>query len=209
MSEHFDGGLMTDYRQKGKKRQLFFEGTAFPGWTDVDKLHPYAVYTLKRSGKALPEDQIRRLALRRAVAKGKPHEWKGTPQGMAALRAYLVDVNDETKDFSDMEEWFCWATFERLMARRCCELWLHSAAESFGENVESLLRDAARDYGEAFRQYESYRSTVQDGYRPGVSLHERARTPERIATIAPILEAGIAAESVGLERMEQAVELLE
>ena len=73
MSEHFDGGLMTAYRVKGKKRQLFFDGTAFPGWTDVDKLHPYAVYTLKKTKQALPEDQIRELALHRAVANGKAH----------------------------------------------------------------------------------------------------------------------------------------
>ena len=79
----------------------------------MDKLHPYAVYTLKKTKQALPEDEIRELALHRAVVKGKAHMWKGTPQGLSALKAYLADVADEQKDFAEHEEWFCWTALER------------------------------------------------------------------------------------------------
>jgi hypothetical protein len=128
---------------------------------------------------------------------------------MAALEAYLADVSDETKDYPDTEEWFCWAAFERLMARRCCELWLRSSAEFYDRNTERLLRDAADRYGEAFSLYEEYRAAVQDGFPPRATLQERARTPDRIAVIAPILEQGIAAESEGLGLLERAVELID
>jgi hypothetical protein len=39
---------------------------------------------------------------------------------LAALRAYLSDVADSSKSLAKCEEWFCWAAFQRLMARRCC-----------------------------------------------------------------------------------------
>jgi hypothetical protein len=128
---------------------------------------------------------------------------------LAALRAYLADVADESKDFPDQEEWFCWATFERLMARRCCELWLRSCADAYNAEVESLLRGSSDSYGEAYQHYEQYRSAVQDGFSPGFTLQERARTPERISVVAPILEQGIAAESKGLGLLERAVELID
>lgn len=209
MSEHFDGGLITSYRERDGKRQVFFDGTVFPGWWDVNKLHPYAVYVLKQTGDPLPENQIRSLALKRAVAKGQAHDWRGIPQGLSALRTYLADVADHTKDFSDTGEWFCWAAFERLMARRCCELWLHACADAYGGDIKSRLLDAARRYGEAYKHYEQYRCAVQDGFPPRTSLRNRVRTPEQIAAITPILEACIAAESAGLGSLKQAVELLE
>ena len=209
MSEHFDGGLITAYREQDGKRQVFFDGTAFPGWWEIERMHPYAVYVLRKSGEAMPEDRIRSLALKRAAAKGRAHEWKGAPQGMAALEAYLTDVSDETKDYSDMGEWFCWATFERLMARRCCELWLRTCSDAYDGEIRSLLQEAAGRYGEAFQHYERYRAAVQDGFHPRATLQERARTPERIAVIAPILEAGIAAERAGLESLTRAVEILD
>jgi len=208
MSEHFDGGLITAYRKKGGRRQVFFDGTVFPGWTYIEKLNPYAAYTLKKVGDPLPEKQIRNRALKRALAKGEPHEWKGTPQGLAALRSYAADVADPSKDFSDIEEWFCWAAFERLMARRCCELWLRDCAGEFHGELSSLLKKAAGKYREAFAQYEGYRAAVQDGFDPRTPLRERARTPERIAVIASILERGIQAESDGVELLEEAAALL-
>jgi len=74
------------------------------------------------------------------------------PQGRAALRTYLADVSDETKDFSKTEEWFCWAAFERLMARRCCEVWLRSTAKSLPKEVRTLLLSSAESYGNTFMQ---------------------------------------------------------
>jgi hypothetical protein len=208
VSEHFDGGLITAYREREGNRQVFFDGTVFPGWWDVDKLNPYAVYVLKKGGHTLPEDRIRSTALRRAVAKGRAHEREGAPQGLAALRAYLADVADGEKDFHDMDEWFCWAAFERLMARKCAQLWLRSCAKCYDASVNSQLREAADCYGEAFEHYERYRSAVQDGFPPRATLRERARTPERIAVITPVLASGIAAEERGLQHLAKAVEAI-
>ena len=62
---------------------------------------------------------------------------------------------------------------------------------------------------DAFENYQRYRAAVQDGFPPRATLEERARTPERIAVITPILESGIAAESAGLELLAEAVQMLE
>jgi hypothetical protein len=208
MSEHMDGGLITAYRDKRGQRQLYFDGTVMPGWIDVDRLQPQAVYSLVRRHDATPPDAIRRHALERAVGKSRAAPWHGTPQGMAALEAYLADVADETKDFRDVEEWFCWAAFERLMARRCAEIWLRDTAETLDGEARNFVSEAADRYGEAFRQYEHYLSEVRGDDPTRMSLQERARTPERIAVIAGILERGIVAEEAGTAAIEQAVALL-
>jgi len=205
VSEHMDGGLISAYRDTDDSRQVYFDGTVMPGWVDVDKLHPYAVYSLVRRRDARPRDEIRRAALERAVGKSRAAPWRGTPQGTAALRAYLADVADPTKDFAAVREWFCWAAFERLMARRCAEVWLRSVAEELDGVAHRLVQDAADAYGEAFRHYEQFRSTVQAGEPTPLGLHERARTPERITIGAEILERGILAEEAGAETLERAV----
>ncbi len=96
MSEHMDGGLITAYRDREGQRQLFFDATVATGWIDLDKLQPYGVYTLVKQRDSMPSDQIRSLALQRAVAMGEAPAWRGVPQGTAALRTYLADVRDET-----------------------------------------------------------------------------------------------------------------
>lgn len=207
MSEHIDGGLITAYREQSGRRQLYFDGTAMPGWIDVDKLNPYAVYSFVRRSKARPRDEIRRAALERAVAKGSAHSWEGTPQGMAALQRYLADVADVTKDFADTGEWFCWAAFERLMARRCCEVWLRSTAAEFEGELRELVSETACRYGEAFRWYDRYRSEVGAGERRPRSNEHSARTPDRIAATACLLESGINAEAAGLDVLARAVVL--
>jgi hypothetical protein len=207
MSEHMDGGLITGYRDRSRRRQLYFDGTAFPGWIDVEKLNPYAVYAFVKRGEARPRDEIRQAALERAVAKGRPHMWKGTPQGMAALQRYLADVADISKDFADSGEWFCWATFERLMARRCCEVWLRRTASELNGEVCKLISEAALGYGEAFQWYDRYRVEVGAGERRPRSNEKTARTPNRIAATVGLLESGIKAESAGLEALTQAVAL--
>lgn len=208
MSEHMDGGLIPAYRRKDGRRQLFFDGTVVPGWIDVDGMNPYAVYSFVKEGEAKSRKEIIRASLHRAVRKGKELEWEGVPQGMAALRAYLADVSDPEKDFAEVQEWFCWAAFERLLARRCAEVWLGSVATAFqGALREPLLR-AARHYGEAFRGYDRYMGEVQACDPPGRTLEERARSPERIRIIAPILEGAIAEEWRGLEALEEVVENL-
>lgn len=205
MSEHMDGGLIIAYREKSGRRQFFFDGTVMPGWLDADSLQPHAVYSLVKRRDAASAGEIRRLALERAVAKGSPHEWRGIPQGAAALRSYLADVSDATRDFAETEEWFCWATFERLMARRCVEVWLRRSAEHVDRNARTHVLAAADGYGEAFRCYDRYLSAVR-GPRPHAqSLRERARTPERIAVIAEVLEQGIDAETAGLGALARAV----
>jgi hypothetical protein len=208
MSEHMDGGLIASYRTKRGRRQLFFDGTVTPGWIDVEAFNPYAVYSFVKARDSEPRQKITRAALERAVAKGKEHEWEGVPQGLAALRQYHADVSDPAKDFSACPEWFCWAAFERLMARRCAAIWLESVAGTLTGDAQRLIATAADRYAEAFRCYDRYLGETQGCDPPGRTLHERARAPARIAVIAPLLERGIAEEAAGLERVEEALSLL-
>ena len=205
MSEHMDGGLITAYREQSGQHQLYFDGTAFPGWIDVDKLNPYAVYSFAKRREAQPRDEILRTALQRAVTKGSAHTWKGAPQGMAALQCYLADVSDITKNFADRGEWFCWAAFERLMARRCCEVWLHRTAEELAGKARTLASEAAGCYGQAFELYDRYRLEMGAGEPAPRSNEEKARAPDRIAATARILESAIKAEAGGLDALRQAV----
>ena len=208
MSEHLDGGLITGYRDDGGDRRLYFDGTVGAGWLGVGDLQPHAVYVFERQRGPLPRETITRQALRRAVEKGSPHVWREIPQGLAGLRAYLADVGDLEKDFAETEEWFCWAAFERLMARRCCELWLRSVAEQFTGRASDLLSGAAERYGKAFELYDAYRLEVRGGEPTPPSLHDRVRASRRIAVIEPLLAKGIAAEAEGLEVLKCAVETI-
>ena len=205
MSEHMDGGLITGYQEQDGDRQVFFDGTPAPGWIDVGGLNPYAVYVLVKQGEPMPRDEIARLASKRAFAFGSTHDLRGTPQGMAALEAYLADVTNPAKDFARTEEWFCWAAFERLAARRCCAVWLRAVAANFTGRARDSALAAAECFGRAFEFYESDGSEVSACEPKPRTLRERARSPERIAVIAPLLEQGIAAERAGLEALEQAV----
>jgi len=167
-------------------------------------LHAYAVYSLVKVREARSSEEIRRAALERAVGKSRAKPWQGTPQGLAALRAYLADVSDVTKDFAHVQEWFCWAAFERLMARRCAEVWLRSVAGDTEGTARMPLAEAAARYGEAFQSYERFRAAVQIG-PPTPDRLQRARAPERIAALADHLQQGIAAEEAGTEALERAV----
>ncbi len=177
-------------------------------------LQPFGVYSFVATGKPHPHEDILRAALARAFAKGRDGAWKGVPQGIDALQQYGSDVRDPAKDFGECPEWFCWAAFERLMARRCAEVWLRSVADTLarrgrGDGAGDASRwasKAADHYGEAFRLYDRYRAEVVESVSPGRPLHERARTPERIRIIAPLLERGIAEEAAGLEALERVVE---
>lgn len=70
------------------------------------------------------------------------------------------------------------------------------------------FRAAAKHYGEAFRLYDRFRAEVENGVPPG-SRGDRARTPERIAVIAPLLERGISAEVRALDALGRAAQALE
>ena len=209
ISEHLDGGLISGHHEQEGRRQLYFDGPVGSGWIDVDRFQPYAVYVLVPEGKRRPEEEIVRQALRRALAKGSSHEWKGVPQGMAALESYLADVADQSLSFEECEEWFCWAAFERLMARRCSEVWLQRSAGLLPGKAADLALRAADCYGRAFVGYDRYCDAVTAGKQNGVTLHERARSPERIAAIVPPLEQGIAAEAEGIALLAQAVASLD
>ncbi|HET6496365.1 MAG TPA: hypothetical protein VFH61_13490 [Thermoleophilia bacterium] len=209
VSEHLDGGLISGTREHNGTRQVYFDGTVGAGWIDVDKLHPYAVYVLVRAREAEPPEQIARDALRRALRKASAHEHGGVPQGMAALRGYLADVSDPSKDFAECGEWFCWAAFERLMARKCCSVWLRSLKGFVPDECVPLLDKAAGLYAKAFELYEQYRAEVLGGEPTPLSLEERARTPERIGVIAPLLEQAISAEAAGIEALRNAVAALD
>jgi len=175
----------------------------------VDRLNPYAVFSFVREKGARPQSVINRLALGRALAKGREHSWQGVPQGLSALQQYSKDVSDPCKDFSDCSEWFCWAAFERLMARRCCEIWLRSVSDSLAGEAKDSISAAADRYGKAFQHYDLYLGEVKgcDPSRP--TLEERARTPERISAAKPHLHRAIAEESSGLDALEEALRLLD
>jgi hypothetical protein len=205
MSEHMDGGLIVAHRTHQDRRQLFFDGTVDSGWKDAGGFNPYAVYSFVEEDEPRPMDEIVRAALSRAVEKGRPHEWNDVPQGLAALRSYLADVQDPTKDFKETQEWFCWAAFERLMARRCSEVWLRSVGERFGGDIGEIIADAADRYGDAFLCYDQYLGETQGCDPPRATLRERVRAPERIQACAPLLEKGIQAEASGLEILEKVV----
>lgn len=208
MSEHMDGGLITAYRTRKGRREVFFEGTVETGWKSADGLAPYAVYAFERKREPLPGDDLTKRTLIRALQKGKAHEWRGVQQGMAALRAYLADVWDPAKTFEDSAEWLCWATFERLMARRCSEVWLRSVGQKLSGEAGRLILLAADYFGEAFRHYGLFLRETQGRNPPRSTLFVRARAPERIERSAPLLERGINEEASGLEALEAAVQLV-
>jgi hypothetical protein len=211
MCEHMDGGLIVAYRVKDGRRQVFFDGTVAPGWIDIDGLQPHAVYAFKRVRDPEPRPDITRQALRRAVAKGRPHDWHGVPQGLAALRQYLADVRDPKKDFAACPDWLCWAAFERLMARRCAEVWLRRVAAELPGGTTALATAAAERqvaaadrYGAAFSHYGRYLAALGDGERDrggGQGLSPAVR----IAEAAPHLERAIAAEAEGLDVLAEAM----
>lgn len=68
-----------------------------------------------------------------------------------------------------------------------------------------MVRQAADQYGEAFKRYDAYLSEVRGKEPNRLGLHERARTPERIDVIGRILEEGIAAEAAGLDILTRVV----
>ena len=209
MSEHLDGGLITAYEVRDGKRRVCFD-TPGPGagWLDADKLNPYAVYVFVRERESLPSQDIVVEALQRAVGKAANHEWRDVPQGMAALRAYRNDVADPSKDFNACAEWFCWAAFERLMARKCAAAWLESASTTVTGEAAKHLNRAAEHYGKAWKHYEEYRIALQAGEPTPESLQQRARTPERISVILPILDRAIEEETKGIGALEEAVAVL-
>ncbi len=209
ISEHLDGGLINGYHEQEGFRQLHFDGTVGSGWIDVAGFQPFAVYVLVPAGERLAEEEIVRKALRRALAKASAHEWKGVPQGMAALEAYREDVADPGRDFEKCPEWFCWAAFERLMARGCAERWLRRIHRSLPDAAAALVERAAGCYGRAYAGYDRYCHAVTTGACDGVPLRERARTPERIGAIVPLLEEGIVAEAGGIALLAEAVNLLD
>jgi hypothetical protein len=196
MSEHMDGGLIVAYRVKDGRRQVFFDGTVTPGWIDINGLQPHAVYVF--TGEPEPRAEITREALRRAVAKGRPHDWHGTPQGLAALRQYLADVQDPAKDFVACPAWLGWAAFERLMARRCAEVWLRQVADGLTGEAKRRVAAAADRYGEAFAHYDRYRAAIL-GSEPHRGDSHRHPPAGHVAQAAPHLERGIAAEEAGLD----------
>ncbi len=204
LSEHLDGGLVTGYQEHGGRRRLHFDGPVGGGWTDLTEFQPHALYVLIRRRTAESRDGIIRASLQRAVGKGAPHTWSGTPQGLTALEAYAADVADPAKDFAKTQEWFCWAAFSRLMARRCCDVWLTAVAPVLDGRAATLAREAAAQYGRAFQSYDRFRREVSAGEPTTLSFHQRARAPERLGHIAATLREGVRAEEAGLAVLELA-----
>ena len=205
LSEHLDGGLIYGHRELNGERQVWFDGPVGRGWQKREALQPNWVYVLRRRDRATERKTLYRAALARAIQKASPHEYDGLPQGLAALEAYRNDVEDAGKSFEGRGDWFCWAAFERLSARLCCARWLRSVADLLGGAARGPLLVAARHYQAAFDRYERYRVEVKAGEQTDLPLGVRARTPERIGVIVPVLEAAIAEERQALGAMTRAV----
>jgi len=205
LSEHLDGGLICGYREVGGKQQVYFDGQPVMDWIDLDSLQPFEVCVLVRKRNPLPERELHLRALERAVRLGSAHAWSGVPQGLAALEAYAADVADPSQDFATTGEWFCWATFNRLDARKCAAIWLEQAAQVLGE---SELSRAAACYHLAYESYAQYRKAVGAGESQDKSLQERVRTPANAAEVSSLLRRGIEHERAGLEAMAAALEKL-
>lgn len=211
LTDHFDGGIIRGYRLRDGEREVYFDGPVGAGWLKPDDLQgPCWAYVLRRAGGATPPAHLAREALRHALAKATAGPYDGVLQGLAALDAYRADVADPTKPFDDTGEhgcWFCWATFERLDARRCCADWLHTVADLIGGDAREPILSAADHYSFASDAYDRYRFATGAG-EPTEGLRDRARTPDRIAVILPILDEGIAEERAGVEDLKLAVAAL-
>jgi hypothetical protein len=205
LSEQWDGGLITGYRDKGGVRQVWFEGPVGRGWVACGDLQPAWVFVLKRTGQPVSRVRLYREALQRAVQKASPHEFGGVAQGLAALEAYRNDVADPNKSFEKRAEWFCWAAFERLSARMCCAEWLRMAADTLGGDARQPLLDAAEHYAKAFVLHERYRVAAHAGDPAQTNVLRYARAPENVAVMLPLLDRAIAEERAGVEEMRRAV----
>jgi len=204
VSEHFDGGLIVSYRVKEGQRQIFFDGTVRPGWVAVEDLQPHGVYSLVGEGSGRHPGEIRRAALARAVGKATASDWKGVPQGIDALKRYLADVRDPDRDFRDCQAWFCWAAFQRLMARRCAAVWLGKVARLESGGARQSLSLSAEHYAEAFRWYERYLNAIRSSRSPR-DLSEPPSIEDRIERLGPLLEHGIAEEAEGLATLAESM----
>jgi hypothetical protein len=193
-----DGGLIYGYREVEGTREMWFDGTVSMGWTDIESPHPMdTCAAFLKIEPSQSEVDIAHTALIRAVECGS--------DAQAALEAYVADVVNPEKTFTDESGlWFCWAAFERFTARWCCAQWLRRIADTLPDAGNHLLA-AAEQYKQAFQLYETYRLAIPAGVPTEVSLHERARTPERIAVVAPILREAIVVEKLGVEEMKRAV----
>jgi len=202
ISEHYDGGLICGYRENDGKREVWFAvdpPTGKPTWVDINDLHPYEVCVLVKKGDPLPKRELYVKVLQRAVKYATPHDSGGVPQGLAALEAYAADVADPSKDFANCGEYFCWATFERLMARRCAAVWLERAAEELDQFLG--LGAAAARYQRAYELYQEYRKAVGGGDPNSGITREQLRSREKIAQVVPLLRRAINEERAGLHEI--------
>lgn len=202
ISEHMDGGLICGYREQEGKREVWFAinpGADEPTWVDINDLQPYEVCVLVKKGDPLPKRELYLRALQRVVKYARPHEIEGVPQGLAALEAYAADVGDPSKDFSDCGEYFCWATFERLGARKSAAVWLQRAAAELGQRFG--LDAAAARYDHAYQLYEEYRRAVGGGDPNSTITREQVCEPERMAHVVGLLRGAINEERAGLGEM--------
>jgi beta-lactamase regulating signal transducer with metallopeptidase domain len=206
ISEHYDGGLICGHREKDGKREVWFAvdpPSGEPAWVDINDLHPYEVCALVKKGDPLPKRELYLKALQRAVMYATPHNSGGVPQGLAALEAYAADVADPSKDFAGCGEHFCWATFERLEARRCAAVWLERAAEELDQFFG--LGAAVARYQHAYDLYDEYRKAVGGGDPDSGIAPEQLRSPAKIAQIAPLLRRAITEERAGLHEISVAL----
>ena len=90
------------------------------------------------------------------------------------------------------------------MARKCAAAWLESVGKIFTGEIAKHLKHAVGHYSKAWKHYEEYRLAIPAGEPTPQSLQQRARTPERISAIVPILDKAIEEEAKGIRAFEKA-----
>ena len=204
LTEHHDGGLITGYRERDGKREVWFAGSAFQDWVAIEKLDPFEVCVLVDDRDPMPREELVHEALERAVRFAGPSRANDVAMGLAAVEAFVEDMADPAKSFDDCQDWFGWASLERLTARKACAIWLTSLAEEL-PLAEQPLKAAASHYRRAAYLYHSWRYGVlglRDADDP------RARAPGKVAALAPLLREALAAEMEAIGELEDAVAAL-
>ena len=94
LTEHHDGGLITGYRERDGKREVWFAGSAFQDWVAIEKLDPFEVCVLVDDRDPMPREELVHEALERAVRFAGPSRANDVAMGLAAVEAFVEDMAD-------------------------------------------------------------------------------------------------------------------
>jgi hypothetical protein len=199
------GGLIYGYRVKDGEREIWYDSTEQGGWIPLDQIDSDEIgfvlfkretppfFRLGRPQPPFPVPEFLRMGLVNAAEAAHARRFGGLPVGKWALEKYAKDFENPNLDFSgDAVAWLCYGAFNQLSARKNAAAWLRRVANVL-PGAESLL-PVADMYQQAYEAYEEFRREGRFGFPTNLSYHERARTPEQIAVLAPILRRGVEIE---------------